>query len=123
VQHAYPGGSTHLYGRNIQDANNVAKTLGHIAEALHYTKQQCLNSESIKVLPELIKDCKANLSVEMESKINVLKKKLTPPPSVQEKIESATKEIGQAAKQQKASSPPSVTWATQLCKSLTPTRN
>jgi methyl-accepting chemotaxis protein len=83
--------------------DNIAKSIGYIAEALQHIEQQRLNNEDAKSLPELFKSLQNNLSAEMDSKLNVLEKKLILPPPEQEQLNSVAKEIGQAVESLKAS--------------------
>ena len=82
---------------------SVAKALGHVAEALLHTDQNSQDSQRTETLPKLIEELQKNLSVEMDSKLNALEKKLTLPSAAQEQMKTAAKEIGQAADNIKAS--------------------
>ncbi|KAN0128044.1 hypothetical protein V8E53_014145 [Lactarius tabidus] len=68
--------------------DNIAKSIGYIAEALQHIEQQRLNNEDAKSLPELFKSLQNNLSAEMDK---------------QEQLNSVAKEIGQAVESLKAS--------------------
>jgi methyl-accepting chemotaxis protein len=82
---------------------NIAKALGYIAEAMQHVEQQRQNRDEVKSLPELFKNLQNNLSAEMDSKLNVLEKKLMLPPPEQEQLKTVAKEIGQAVESLKAS--------------------
>jgi hypothetical protein len=95
-------GALTLMAATYKMPKNVAKALNHVMEALLHTERPRPSKKSTESLPELFKDLQSNLCAKMDSKLAVLEKKLTLPPT-QEQLESAAKEIGQAAKSLKAS--------------------
>ena len=82
---------------------NVAKVMGHMAEALCHTEQHVLSTDPTNVFKDLIKELQSNLSTELDSRLSALEGKLTLPSTEQEQLKSAVKDLGQAAENIKTS--------------------
>jgi hypothetical protein len=77
--------------------DNIVKALTHISEIAQQINNQCKGCANVQTVPGLITELQETLSKDIKQKLSTLESKLTtPPPS--KHLESATKEIGQAAK-------------------------
>jgi methyl-accepting chemotaxis protein len=92
-----------LLAETYKMPENVAKTLAHITKVLKHIEQQTAISDNTASISELLNNLQHNISSELDSKLIALKKKLTLPPPAQEQLETAAKEIGQAAESIKTS--------------------
>ena len=83
--------------------DNVVKAIGHIAEVLKHTGHQITSDKNTKSFTEIVKEMQVNFSIELDSKLTALEKKLMLPSPTQKQLESMAKELGLAAECIKAS--------------------
>jgi hypothetical protein len=75
----------------------IAKALVHILEVTQQINSQCPGCANTLTIPGIIKEMQGNLSKEFKQKLSALESKITASPPASACLESATKEIRQAA--------------------------
>jgi prefoldin subunit 5 len=96
-------GVLHLMAERYKMPDNVAKALGHVAVMILHIESQQQKCEGTTTLPALIKELQVGLNAEIDAKLNAMEKRIALPVLAQEKLESATKQVEQAAESIKTS--------------------